>query len=88
MDIVKDLVETVKSELSVIDSEHSNDFFIWMKDEYINFTLLHRTDCLITLELIEQGYPEYAPFTKILIKHLDSYGSLQAYFRASLDLIK
>ena len=90
MDLVKELVEEVKSELlessKNIENNVSMAFFTWMKNEYKNYMLTTREDYLSTLVILEDAYPEFKPFIEVLRNNIGDYGATQAFFRASLDL--
>ena len=88
MDLVKELVEKVKLELTekgkTLPEKEVSDFYEWMKVEYINYMFLTREDCLNTLRKLKNAYDKWATLIEVLEENINAYGSLQGFYRASL----
>lgn len=94
-DFLEQLVQKVKTELINITKEsedltedNAQSFYEWMKVEYVNYMQLSKRLNLVTLYRLEERYKEYTPLINILKRNIDAYGSMQAYYRVSLDLLK
>lgn len=91
MDLVKGFIEKIKVELTEkgnsLNAEEVNSFYKWMEVEYKNYMLLHRETCIETLDKLKTVYGHFAPMIEVLEDNINEYGSLQGYYRASLDLL-
>lgn len=93
-DIIEYLVIQLKEELEKVCKEHKelNDdnaqsFYEWMKVEYVNYMMLSKSTCLVTLDRLEERYSEYKSLIDILRNNINEYGSIQAYYRVALKLL-
>ena len=91
MDIMKNLVEKVKKELTdVADKNFSideaNSFYEWMKVEYKNYMMVSREAFLNTLDVFESKYPDYKKLSNVLRNNIEDYGAIQAFLIASIEL--
>ena len=63
-----------------------NSFYEWMKVEYKNYMMLSRDNALNTLSKLKTIYGDYVPMVEVLENNINEYGSLQSFYRASIDL--
>ena len=90
-DLIKPLVEEIKFELNYLigNSEGRNGILNWIKTEYSRYMIVSRDAYSETLQDFIDANPDnkFVDVYAMLLTHLDKYGSTQAIFRASSELL-
>ena len=90
MEAIIKLTEKIKLELTEkgknFSKDEVNSFYEWMKVEYKNYMMLSRDNALNTLSKFKTIYGDYIPMVEVLENNINEYGSLQSFYRASIDL--
>jgi len=89
---LQEFTERIKLELNNsgknLSTEEKNSFFQWMKIEYKKYMMLSRENAIKTLNKLEKSYVDYIELIEVLRNNINEYGSLQCFYRASIDLCK
>jgi len=90
MEAITKLTDKIKLELTEKGKNFSKDevnrFYEWMKAEYKNYMMLSRDNAQQTLDKLKTICGDYIPMVEVLENNIDEYGSLQSFYRASIDL--
>lgn len=91
-DIVRGLVDEIKNEIYdlTVGVEGGKETLEWTKKEYSRFMMVSSDDYADTIRAFLKENPEakFSEYFEVLLKHLGRYGSTQAIFRASAELLE
>jgi hypothetical protein len=92
LDLTRELTNKIKIELlekgKNFNESEMNSFLEWMKIEYKNYMLLTRDETIKTLDRLKVIYGSYSELIDVLKTNIHEYGSLQSFYRVSLELTK